>query len=80
MSAIRKKVNNTVSIALKRYKIDSYILLDLDKVLNDVYCSFQPVSADYDTRKGLVKNLNAMAIDIYGNLRFTCSFFLSYLA
>jgi len=29
---IRKKVNNTVSIALKRYKIDSYILLDLDKV------------------------------------------------
>ncbi|CAH8267550.1 unnamed protein product [Arabidopsis lyrata] len=65
--AIRKKVNNTVSIALKRYKIDSYILLDLDKVLNDVYCSFRPVSADYDTRKELVKNLNAMAIDIYGN-------------
>ncbi|CAD5324954.1 unnamed protein product [Arabidopsis thaliana] len=64
--AIRKKVNNTVSIALKRYKIDSYILLDLDKVLNDVYCSFRPVSADYDTRKELVKNLNTMALDIYG--------------
>ncbi|KAG7633414.1 hypothetical protein ISN44_As03g037140 [Arabidopsis suecica] len=63
---IRKKVNNTVSIALKRYKIDSYILLDLDKVLNDVYCSFRPVSADYNTRKELVKNLNTMALDIYG--------------
>jgi DNA polymerase sigma len=66
MSVIRKKVNNTVSIALKRYKIDSYILLDLDKVLNDVYCSFRPVSADYNTRKELVKNLNTMALDIYG--------------
>jgi hypothetical protein len=67
---IRKKVNNTVSIALKRYKIDSYILLDLDKVLNDVYCSFRPVSADYNTRKELVKNLNTMALDIYGNVVF----------
>ncbi|CAE6075249.1 unnamed protein product [Arabidopsis arenosa] len=63
---IQNKVKNTMSIASKRYNIDSYILLDLDKVLDDVYCSFRPVSADYDTRKELVKNLNAMAIDIYG--------------
>ncbi|KAG7627464.1 hypothetical protein ISN45_At03g038020 [Arabidopsis thaliana x Arabidopsis arenosa] len=55
-----------MSIASKRYNIDSYILLDLDKVLDDAYCSFRPVSADYNTRKELVKNLNAMAIDIFG--------------
>ncbi|XP_019099841.1 PREDICTED: protein HESO1-like [Camelina sativa] len=65
--AIRKKVKNSESIALKRHNIDSYILLDLDKILDDAYCSFRPVPADYDTRKELVKNLNAMAIDIYGN-------------
>ncbi|KAG7633415.1 hypothetical protein ISN44_As03g037160 [Arabidopsis suecica] len=63
---IQKKVKNTMSIASKRYNIDSYILLDLDKVLDDAYCSFRPVSADYNTRKELVKNLNAMAIDIFG--------------
>ncbi|XP_023638720.1 protein HESO1 isoform X2 [Capsella rubella] len=62
---IRKKVKNTMSIALKKHKIDSYILLDLDKVLDDVYCSVRPVPADYDTRKELVKNLNTMANDIY---------------
>ncbi|VYS59464.1 unnamed protein product [Arabidopsis thaliana] len=63
---IQKKVKNTMSIASKRYNIDSYILLDLDKVLDDAYSSFRPVSADYNTRKELVKNLNAMAIDIFG--------------
>ncbi|VVB04689.1 unnamed protein product [Arabis nemorensis] len=63
---IRKKVKNSESIALKRYKIDNNVLLDLDKVLNDVYSSIRPVSADYDTRKDLVNSLNAMAIDIYG--------------
>ncbi|EOA25226.1 hypothetical protein CARUB_v10018539mg, partial [Capsella rubella] len=66
-SGIRKKVKNTMSIALKKHKIDSYILLDLDKVLDDVYCSVRPVPADYDTRKELVKNLNTMANDIYGD-------------
>ncbi|CAH8267554.1 unnamed protein product [Arabidopsis lyrata] len=58
-----------MSIASKRYNIDSYVLLDLDNVLDDVYCSFRPVSADYDTRKELVKNLNAMAIDIFEESR-----------
>ncbi|EFH53692.1 hypothetical protein ARALYDRAFT_323241 [Arabidopsis lyrata subsp. lyrata] len=66
---IQKKVKNTMSIASKRYNIDSYVLLDLDNVLDDVYCSFRPVSADYDTRKELVKNLNAMAIDIFEESR-----------
>lgn len=65
---IRKKVKNSESIALKRYKINNNVLVDLDKLLNDVYGSFRPVSADYDMRKDLVNSLNAMAIDIYGNL------------
>ncbi|XP_010426004.1 PREDICTED: uncharacterized protein LOC104711034 [Camelina sativa] len=65
--AIRRKVKNALDIALTKYKIDSYNLVDLDKVLNDVYCSFRPVSADYDIRKELVRSLNAMAVDIYGD-------------
>ncbi|CAN8255008.1 unnamed protein product [Cochlearia groenlandica] len=64
---IRKKVKNSETIALQRYKIDNYNLLDLDKVLNDVYCSFRPLSSDYETRKHLVNSLNSMALDIYGN-------------
>ncbi|CAH2065312.1 unnamed protein product [Thlaspi arvense] len=65
--AIRKRVKNSESTALQRCKIDDYDFADLDKVLNDVYRSFRPVSADYDTRKDMVKLLNAMALDIYGN-------------
>ena len=65
-----------MSIASKRYNIDSYILLDLDKVLDDAYCSFRPVSADYNTRKELVKNLNAMAIAIFGNISLVVFFIL----
>lgn len=65
MSGIRKKVKNSESVALKR--IGNYDLLDLDKILDDVYCSARPVSAEYETRKELVKNLNAMALEIYGN-------------
>ena len=65
-----------MSIASKRYNIDSYILLDLDKVLDDAYSSFRPVSADYNTRKELVKNLNAMAIDIFGNISLVVFFIL----
>ncbi|XP_010507214.1 PREDICTED: protein HESO1-like [Camelina sativa] len=65
--AIRRKVKNTLDIAITKYKIDSYNLVDLDKVLNDVYCSFRPVSADYDIRKELVRSLNVMAVDIYGD-------------
>ncbi|KAL0713606.1 hypothetical protein Bca4012_020584 [Brassica carinata] len=64
---IRKKVKNSESVALQRYKIDTYNLVDLDKVLNDVYCSCRPVSADYDARKDTLKHLNALALDIYGN-------------
>lgn len=65
MSGIRKKVKNSESVALKR--IGNYDLLDLSKVLDDVYSSSRPVSAEYETRKELVKNLNAMALEIYGN-------------
>ncbi|KAF8051698.1 hypothetical protein N665_1682s0003 [Sinapis alba] len=64
---IRKKVKNSESVALQRYKIDTYNLVDLDKVLNDVYCSSRPVSADYVARKNTLKHLNALALDIFGN-------------
>ncbi|XP_024009401.1 protein HESO1 [Eutrema salsugineum] len=63
---IRKKVKNSESVALQRYKIDSYDFLELDKLLDDVYCSVRPVTANYDTRKDMVKFLNAIAFDIYG--------------
>ncbi|CAH8380781.1 unnamed protein product [Eruca vesicaria subsp. sativa] len=66
---IRKKVKNSESVALQRYKIDTYNLLDLDEVLNDVYCSCRPVSADYDARKDTLKHLNALALDICGNIK-----------
>uniref|UniRef100_A0A1J3IHD8 Poly(A) RNA polymerase cid11 n=1 Tax=Noccaea caerulescens TaxID=107243 RepID=A0A1J3IHD8_NOCCA len=62
---IRKKVKNSESVALKR--IGNYDLLDLSKVLDDVYSSSRPISAEYETRKELVKNLNAMALEIYGD-------------
>ncbi|XP_019093589.1 PREDICTED: uncharacterized protein LOC109129598 isoform X2 [Camelina sativa] len=65
--AIRRKVKNTLAIALTKFKIESYNLVDLDKVLNDVYCSFRPVSAYYDIRKELVRSLNDMTVDIYGD-------------
>lgn len=64
---IRKKVKNSESVALQRYKIDTYNLVDLDKVLNDVYCSCRPVSADYEARKDTLKHINALAFDIYGD-------------
>lgn len=62
---IRKKVKNSESVALRRYKIDTYNLADLDKVLNDVYCSCRPVSADYDARNDTLKHLDALALDIF---------------
>ena len=60
-------MKNSESVALQRYKIDTYNLVDLDKVLNDVYCSCRPVSADYEARKDTLKHINALAFDIYGN-------------
>lgn len=71
MSEIRKKVKKAESTLLKSYQIDSdhYILANLAKVLNKVYCSFRPVFADYEARKNLVKALNSMAKEIYGKYK-----------
>ncbi|KAJ0248301.1 Nucleotidyltransferase family protein [Hirschfeldia incana] len=63
--AIRKKVKNSESVALQRYKIDTYNLVDLDKVLSDIHCSCRPVPADYDARKDTLKHLDALALDIF---------------
>ncbi|CAA7038202.1 unnamed protein product [Microthlaspi erraticum] len=65
ISRIRKKVKNSESIALKR--IGNYDFLVLNEVLDDVYSSSRPISAEYETRQDLVKSLNAMALNIYVN-------------
>lgn len=65
-------MKNSESVALRRYKIDTYNLADLDKVLNDVYCSCRPVSADYDARNDTLKHLDALALDIFYGKHLHC--------
>ncbi|XP_021900308.1 uncharacterized protein LOC110816425 [Carica papaya] len=64
---LRKKAKKFESQAFQKNQTSFTHLPDLDLILNDVYHVHYPKPVDYINRRDLVRILNTMAKEIYGN-------------
>lgn len=67
---LRKKAKKFESQAFQKNQTSFTHLPDLDLILNDVYHVHYPKPVDYINRRDLVRILNTMAKEIYGNILF----------
>lgn len=59
---------------LKKYPITPVFISKLDTLLNDAYAIRRPKPIDYHNRRDLIRILNAITKELYGNFSFlSCS-------